>query len=98
MTDQNPEQASRRRRVARRKPRQRATDSRQVQQQLDRYERLLQTWVQKLGVVARRIEQYRKKAAYYQKRLAEMNAAELAAAEAAARAAEEGTRNLRAIE
>jgi|GEM_PF-6839149 len=71
----------------RKKPRKRAPDKAAVQQQLARYSRLLDTWVTKSVLAAKKVEAHRGKVTYYQKRLDDIEAAERQALQAAAAAA-----------
>jgi len=99
LTSQTPQDPPRpRRQVRRRKPRRRATGRDQAQEQLDRYDKLLNKWIQELVTVSKKIDTYRKKVMYYQGRLVALTTAEMAALEQATRDAEQGTRALRAIE
>jgi len=79
----------------RRPPRKRANNKSQVQEQLDRFERLLDSWVARSVEAAKKVETYRKKVSHYQNRL---NAIERDEAEAAAATAYEAGRECRSID
>lgn len=79
----------------RRSPRKRADTKQQVDSQLVRYTRLMEKWIGKSVEAAKKVDQYRKKAAYYQQRHDEMEAAE---AEQRERAAFDAGRELRTID
>ncbi len=76
-------------RKKRQQPRKKALNRQQAEQQLARYNRLLDAWVARTAAAARKIDLYRKKASYYQNRVAELTAAELAVMEQTIRDAEQ---------
>ena len=78
----------------RRPPRRRASNTAQVNEALVRYDRLLTKSVRELTVLSARINKYRKRLAYYQKRADDLAAANLAAAE---QTAHDHGRNLRSV-
>jgi len=78
------------------KNRKKALNLQQAEQQLNRCDRLLAKWTAELVSVARKIDQYRKKVAYYQARAHHLNEARLAEMREAVRDAEAAAgRNLR---
>lgn len=81
------------------KPRKKALNRQQAEAQLIRYDRLLGKWIATMVISSRRVEQYRKKVAYYSQRVSDLLAAERDEAVAARQAVETSSgRPLRRIE
>ncbi len=74
----------------RRPPRKKAVNREQAEQQLARFERLLNDWIGKMTAAAGQVAKYHKKTAYYQQRVTSLLDAERAAMEAAVTAATAG--------
>lgn len=83
----------------RRQPRRKATTIEHAEQLLMRNERLLDQWLAKLGVAARKIAQYRGRVGYYRQRVDYMQFAETERLQQALLAAEQHNgRQTRAID